>query len=147
MNRFEQGGPASSETEAFTGDEAYAEQQRKVALNNEAWLIEQSRKIPDSVGPDVLAVLQQRLEESMANHKMHAGENLKYAIPFEPLFEALDKDNPNRKMDVAMGVTGINVPVGLALAFNEATQLLRKYRLIGKTRREIREREAQESAE
>ncbi len=86
-----------------------------------------------------LRALNSQLEGSISRQKSDVLDQLKWAIPFYPIKEAIE-DESYRGFNVTVGLTGMNVPMGLAFALNEAEGLIGKYRLMLKTRKEIYKR-------
>ena len=104
-------------------------------------LKELAARIPDRISNQGLQQLRARLESGINFTKEQMTDNLKYAIPLKPLLDVTVGNSKYKAIDTLAGATGINMPMGLASAFDEATKLIGQYCLMLKTKREIARRE------
>ncbi len=121
-------------------------------FHREASIIANSKEIPNDVSVETLKAVKEKLSGTIDWNKTWIKENLVYAIPFKPLFTALtewgdyneysdSEGGTERAVDIMMGSSGLNVGLGLTEALIESVELIKNYRFMLKTKRELKNKE------
>ncbi len=118
---------------------------READLRKQALWAESMNNDPSELSPEVLEKLEERLAGSIGMYKGMIKSSFKYSIPLAPLIQAINEKD-ERAMNVVLGASGMNMPVGIGMVIAETIELVSKYRKILSVRKEMRARESVSAA-